>query len=173
MTEQEVKQFFVGLKANRQLRRDLISEQERATEDLCQIRAVDYEKPRVSGGSDTDISKMLAAAEEQNQARAHRLAALMLTIEEETVKAYDMISCCGNAMQKSVMIGRWMRGMRWEALEKIHHYTRWTLWAYETGAFKAIAENYKEPRKTPIAKKAKAKAESPWEETGLFPADES
>ena len=173
MTEQEVRQFFRGLKANRQLRRDLISEQERATEDLCQIRAVDYEKPRVSGGSDTDISKMLAAAEEQNRERRRRLAALTLTIEEEAVKAYDMISCCDNAMQKSVMIGRWMREMRWETMENIHHYGRWMLWKYEAAAIAAIARNYGKPRKTPAAKKAKAKAESPWEETGLFPADES
>lgn len=173
MTEQEVRQFFKKLKSHRQHRRDLIAEKERATEDLCQIRAVDYEKPRVSGGSDMDISKILAAAEEKNQVRTRQLAELMLTIEEESAKAYDMISCCDTDMQKSVMMERWMQEMRWDTMESIHHYTRGMLWRYEADAFAAIARNYGKSPKVLSTKKPKAKAESPWGETGLFPADES
>ncbi len=144
MTEQEVRQFFLKLKGKRALRRSLISEQERATQDLCQIRAVDYEKPRVSGTSNADISKMLVAAEEKNQTRAQRLAVLMQEIEEESTKAYDMISLCDNDLQKSVLIDRWMQDTPWDEMEKRHHYSRKQLWRIMLCGVAAIAKGYKE-----------------------------
>ncbi len=144
MTEQEVRQFFLKLKGKRALRRSLISEQERATQDLCQIRAVDYEKPRVSGGSDVDISKMLVAAETKNQTRAQRLAVLMQEIEEESTKAYDMISLCDTDLQKSVLIDRWMQDTPWDEMERRHHYSRKQLWRIILCGVAAIAKGYKE-----------------------------
>lgn len=144
MTEQEVRQFFLRLKGKRALRRSLISEQAKATEDLCQIRAVDYEKPRVSGTSDMDISKMLVAAEDRNRIRAQRLAALMQEIEEESEKAYNMISLCDNDLQKSILIDRWMQDTPWDEMEKRHHYSRKQLWRIMLCGVAAIAKGYKE-----------------------------
>ncbi len=142
MTEQEVKQFFRRLKGKRALRQSLLSEKEKATEDLCQIRAVDYEKPRVSGTSDMDISKVLISAEAKNQTRAERLAILMQEIEEESAKAYDMISCCDTALQMSLLIDRWMQDMPWDEMERKHHYTRKQLWRIMLQAVAAIAKKY-------------------------------
>ena len=144
MTEQEVRQFFLKLKGKRALRRSLVSEQERATQDLCQIRAVDYEKPRVSGGSSSDISKRLIAAEEKNRIRAKRLAVLMQEIEEESTKAYDMISLCDTDLQKSLLIDRWMQDTPWDEMERKHHYTRKQLWRIMLMAVSSIALRYKE-----------------------------
>lgn len=144
MTEQEVKQFFRKLKGKRALRRSLISEQAKATEDLCQIRAVDYEKPRVSGTSDMDISKMLVAAEGQNRIRTRRLTVLMQEIEEESAKAYDMISLCDTDLQKSLLIDRWMQDMSWDEMERKHHYSRKQLWRIMLCGVAAIARGYKE-----------------------------
>ena len=144
MTEQEVRQFFLKLKGKRALRRSLVSEQERAAQDLCQIRAVDYEKPRVSGGSGVDISKMLVAAETKNQTRAQRLAVLMREIEEESTKAYDMISLCDTDLQKSLLIDRWMQDTPWDEMERKHHYTRKQLWRIMLMAVSSIALKYRE-----------------------------
>ena len=144
MTEQEVRQFFLKLKGKRALRRSLVSEQERAMQDLCQIRAVDYEKPRVSGGSGVDISKMLVAAETKNQTRAQRLAVLMREIEEESTKAYDMISLCDTDLQKSLLIDRWMQDTPWDEMERKHHYTRKQLWRIMLMAVSSIALKYRE-----------------------------
>lgn len=141
MTEQEVRQFFLRLKWKRALRRSLIAEQERVTADMCQIRAVDYEKPHVSGGNGTDIGKMLEAAEVKNQTRAKRIARLTLEIEEASGVALDMISSCDTDIQKSVLMDRHLQGMSWELMEKVHHYSRQHLWRFEQEGISAIARS--------------------------------
>ncbi len=143
MTKKEVRNFFKALKGKRARRRSLISERERATEELCQIRAVDYEKPRVSGGNGVDISKILEAAEAENQARTVELARLILEIEKETTKAYNMISSCDTDQQKSVLVDHWMREMPWKMVAEVHHYSRDTILKTAAAAVAAIARNYK------------------------------
>ena len=142
MTEQEVEQFFFRLRGKRRYRESLEREQENAMLDLCRIKAVNYEDPRVSGGRGSDISKRLIAAEEKNRTRAKRIAQLMEEIEEASAVALDMIDTCDTYTQKSVLIDRWLSDMRWEEIEERQHYSRQHLRRIEAAGIEAIARHY-------------------------------
>lgn len=144
MTEQEVGQFFFRLRGKRRYRESLEREQENAMLDLCRIKAVNYEDPRVSGGSSSDISKRLIAAEEKNRIRAKRIAQLIEEIEEASAVALDMIDTCDTYTQKSVLIDRWLSDMRWEEIEERQNYSERHLKRIEEAGIAAIARNYRE-----------------------------
>ena len=142
MTEQEVEQFFFRLRGKRRYRESLEREQENAMLDLCRIKAVNYEDPRVSGGSGSDISKRLIAAEEKNRIRAKRITQLMEEIEEASAVALEMIDTCDTYTQKSVLIDRWLSDMCWEEIEERQHYSRQHLRRIEAAGIEAIARHY-------------------------------
>ncbi len=144
MTEQEVEQFFYGLRRKRRYRESLEREQQNAMLDLCSIKAVNYETPRVSGGSNSDISKELIAVEEKNHQRAKKIVRLMDEIEEASSIALDMIDTCDTYTQKSVLMDRWLSDMRWEEIEEKQHYSERHLKRIEEAGIAAIARNYHE-----------------------------
>lgn len=160
MTEQEVRQFFKGLWRKTQLRQVRIRTRDTVIQSMSQIRAVRYDATKVSGGTESDISKILIAAEAKEEENTKEIARLSLEIANEKSQALAMARCCDTAMQEAVVLDRWLNGYTWEKMERAHHYSRRQLERFEEAGMAAIARNYRKadsqngnvPRRRKLAK---------------------
>lgn len=160
MTEQEVKQFFEGLWHKTQLQQVMLCTCGTVVQRMSGIRAVRYDRAKVSGGTESDISKILIAAENKEEANARKIARLSLEIANEKSQALDMIHCCDTAMQEAVIMNRWLNSYTWERMAKELHYSCRQLERFEKAGMAAIARNYRKadsqngnlPRRRKLAK---------------------
>ncbi len=139
MTEHEVRRFFYSLRRMTRLRQSMLRIKDRTLHDMSQLRAVRYDAAKVSGGTESDISKILIAVETKEEENTRTIARLSMEIADAKAEALTLIGHCDTAMQKAVIIDRWMNDFSWERMEQEHHYSRRHLERFEEAGMAAIA----------------------------------
>ena len=59
MTEEEVREFFEKLRSQRQELQSLIQERENVARDIASVKAVRYDKPKITVSSNSDLAQLL------------------------------------------------------------------------------------------------------------------
>lgn len=124
MTEEEVRDFFEKLRSQRQELQSLIQERENVASDLASVKAVQYDKPKITVTANSDLAQVLEKIIERCEELDKRLAACMKTLTDMRKEAYALLALCNDSRDKAVLYDRYLVGMSWTQLEKKYGRTR-------------------------------------------------
>lgn len=124
MTEEEVRDFFEKLRSQRQELQSLIQERENVASDLASVKAVQYDKPKITVTANSDLAQVLEKIVERCEELDKRLAACMKTLTDMRKEAYTLLALCNDSRDKAVLYDRYLVGMSWTQLEKKYGRTR-------------------------------------------------
>ena len=124
MTEEEVRDFFEKLRSQRQELYDLIQEREHVANDIAAVKAVQYDKPKITVTVNSDLSQILERIIERCDKLDKRLASCMKTLTDMRNEAYALLALCNDSRGKAVLYDRYLVGMSWTQLEKKYGRTR-------------------------------------------------
>lgn len=140
MTEIDVKNFFERIRRQKGYRDSLEQEKKTVQSDVSAIKAIDYEKARVTGGCQSDIGKLLERAQERCNRLDKEIAKAIEELNESREQAHYLLSLCENEMQKVILIDRYLRCLQWNVISEKCHYSENQLYRIRNDACKAIAE---------------------------------
>ena len=124
MTEEEVRDFFEKLRSQRQELQSLIQERENVASDLASVKAVQYDKPKITVTANSDLAQVLEKIIERCEELDKRLASCMKTLTDMRKEAYALLALCNDSRDKAVLYDRYLVGMSWTQLEKKYGRTR-------------------------------------------------
>lgn len=124
MTEEEVRDFFEKLRSQRQELYDLIQEREHVANDIAAVKAVQYDKPKITVSSNSDLAQLLEQILEECGGLDKQLAACMQVLTDMRKEAYALLALCDDPRDKAVLYDRYLAGMSWAQIEKKHGCTR-------------------------------------------------
>ena len=124
MTEEEVRDFFERLRSQRQELQSLIQERENVASDLASVKAVQYDKPKITVSANSDLAQVLEKIIERCEELDKRLASCMKTLTDMRKEAYALLALCNDSRDKAVLYDRYLVGMSWTQLEKKYGRTR-------------------------------------------------
>ena len=124
MTEDEVLDFFEKLRSQRQELQSLIQERENVASDLASVKAVQYDKPKITVTANSDLVQVLEKIIERCEELDKRLASCMKTLTDMRNEAYALLALCNDSRGKAVLYDRYLVGMSWTQLEKKYGRTR-------------------------------------------------
>nr|DAP46766.1 MAG TPA: Protein of unknown function (DUF1492) [Caudoviricetes sp.] len=124
MTEEEVLDFFEKLRSQRQELQSLIQERENVASDLASVKAVQYDKPKITVSANSDLAQVLEKIIERCEELDKRLASCMKTLTDMRKEAYALLALCNDSRDKAVLYDRYLVGMSWTQLEKKYGRTR-------------------------------------------------
>lgn len=124
MTEEEVLDFFEKLRSQRQELQSLIQERENVASDLASVKAVQYDKPKITVTANSDLAQVLEKIIERCEELDKRLASCMKTLTDMRKEAYALLALCNDSRDKAVLYDRYLVGMSWTQLEKKYGRTR-------------------------------------------------
>lgn len=124
MTEEEVLDFFEKLRSQRQELQSLIQERENVASDLASVKAVQYDKPKITVSANSDLAQVLEKIIERCEELDKRLASCMKTLTDMRKEAYALLALCNDSRDKAVLYDRYLVGMSWTQLEEKYGRTR-------------------------------------------------
>ena len=124
MTEDEVLDFFEKLRSQRQELQSLIQERENVASDLASVKAVQYDKPKITVTANSDLAQVLEKIIERCEELDKRLASCMKTLTDMRKEAYALLALCNDSRDEAVLYDRYLVGMSWTQLEKKYGRTR-------------------------------------------------
>lgn len=124
MTEEEVRDFFEKLRSQRQEFQSLIQERENVASDLASVKAVQYDKPKITVSANSDLAQVLEKIIERCEELDKRLASCMKTLTDMRKEAYALLALCNDSRDKAVLYDRYLVGMSWTQLEEKYGRTR-------------------------------------------------
>lgn len=124
MTEEEVRDFLEKLRSQRQELQSLIQERENVASDLASVKAVQYDKPKITVSANSDLAQVLEKIIERCEELDKRLASCMKTLTDMRKEAYTLLALCNDSRDKAVLYDRYLVGMSWTQLEKKYGRTR-------------------------------------------------
>ena len=124
MTEDEVLDFFEKLRSRRQELQSLIQERENVVRDIASVKAVRYDKPKITVSSNSDLAQLLEQILEECGGLDKHLAACMQVLTDMRKEAYALLALCNDSRDKAVLYDRYLVGMSWTQLEKKYGRTR-------------------------------------------------
>lgn len=124
MTEEEVLDFFEKLRSQRQELQSLIQERENVASDLASVKAVQYDKPKITVSANSDLAQVLEKIIERCEELDKRLASCMKTLTDMRKEAYALLALCNDSRDKAVLYDRYLVGMSWTQLEGKYGRTR-------------------------------------------------
>lgn len=124
MTEEEVRDFFEKLRSQRQELQSLIQERENVASDLASVKAVQYDKPKITVSANSDLAQVLEKIIERWEELDKRLASCMKTLTDMRKEAYALLALCNDSRDKAVLYDRYLVGMSWTQLEEKYGRTR-------------------------------------------------
>lgn len=124
MTEEEVFDFFEKLRSQRQELQSLIQERENVASDLASVKAVQYDKPKITVTANSDLAQVLEKIIERCEELDKWLASCMKTLTDMRKEAYALLALCNDSRDKAVLYDRYLVGMSWTQLEKKYGRTR-------------------------------------------------
>lgn len=141
MTENDVKNFFERIRKQQGYKDSLEQERKAVWNDISTIKAIDYEKARVTGGTQSDIGKMLERADERCDRVDKEVVRAIEELNKLRERAHELLLLCENELQKGVLIDRYLRCLRWDAIGTKYHYSENQLYRIRNDACKSIAAN--------------------------------
>lgn len=124
MTEEEVLDFFEKLRSQRQELQSLIQERENVASDLASVKAVQYDKPKITVSANSDLAQVLEKIIERCEELDKRLASCMKTLTDMRKEAYALLALCNDSRNKAVLYDRYLVGMSWTQLAEKYGRTR-------------------------------------------------
>lgn len=124
MTEEEVREFFEKLRSQRQELQSLIQERENVARDIASVKAVRYDKPKITVSSNSDLAQLLEQILEECGGLDKQLAACMQVLTDMRKEAYALLALCDDPRDKAVLYDRYLAGMSWAQIEKKYVRTR-------------------------------------------------
>lgn len=124
MTEEEVLDFFEKLRSQRQELQSLIQERENVASDLASVKAVQYDKPKITVSANSDLAQVLEKIIERCEELDKRLASCMKTLTDMRKEAYALLALCNDSRDKAVLYDRYLVGMSWTQLAEKYGRTR-------------------------------------------------
>lgn len=124
MTEEEVRNFFEKLRSQRQELQSLIQERENVASDLASVKAVQYDKPKITVSANSDLAQVLEKIIERCEELDKRLASCMKTLTDMRKEAYALLALCNDSRDKAVLYDRYLVGMSWTQLAEKYGRTR-------------------------------------------------
>ena len=124
MTEEEVLDFFEKLRSQRQELQSLIQERENVASDLASVKAVQYDKPKITVSANSDLAQVLEKIIERCEELDKRLASCMKTLTDMRKEAYALLALCNDSRDKAVLYDRYLVVMSWTQLEEKYGRTR-------------------------------------------------
>lgn len=141
MTEEEVRDFFEKLRSQRQELYDLIQEREHVANDIAAVKAVQYDKPKITVTANSDLSQVLEQIIERCDKLDKRLLECMDILTSMRKKAYELLALCRDAKEKTILYDRYLAGMSWREIEKKRGFTRQWLARMRDRAIRVISQN--------------------------------
>ena len=143
MTNQEVWDFLKAGKGKKRKLEELDLQLEQLGKDEIYIRAIDYEKPAVSGGTTSDLSDVVARKEEAMK----KLKKSIIEVKEEILRwkneVLTMTQLCENDVQAGVLIAKFINGKSWKEIQREYHYSESQPYVICRQAIAAIASKHK------------------------------
>lgn len=124
MTEEEVLDFFEKLRSQRQELQSLIQERENVASDLASVKAVQYDKPKITVSANSDLAQVLEKIIERCEELDKRLASCMKTLTDMRKETYALLALCNDSRDKAVLYDRYLVGMSWTQLAEKYGRTR-------------------------------------------------
>lgn len=124
MTKEEVLDFFEKLRSQRQELQSLIQERENVASDLASVKAVQYDKPKITVSANSDLAQVLEKIIERCEELDKRLASCMKTLTDMRKEAYALLALCNDSRDKAVLYDRYLVGMSWTQLAEKYGRTR-------------------------------------------------
>ena len=124
MTKEEVREFFEKLRSQRQELQSLIQERENVARDIASVKAVRYDKPKITVSSNSDLAQLLEQILEECGGLDKQLAARMQVLTDMKKEAYALLALCDDPRDKAVLYDRYLAGMSWAQIEKKYGRTR-------------------------------------------------
>lgn len=124
MTKEEVRDFFEKLRSQRQELQSLIQERENVASDLASVKAVQYDKPKITVSANSDLAQVLEKIIERCEELDKRLASCMKTLTDMRKEAYALLALCNDSRDKAVLYDRYLVGMSWTQLAEKYGRTR-------------------------------------------------
>lgn len=141
MTEEEVRDFFEKLRSQRQELYDLIQEREHVANDIAAVKAVQYDKPKITVTVNSDLSQVLEKIIERCDKLDKRLLECMDILTSMRKKAYELLALCRNTKAKTILYDRYLAGMSWREIEEKRGFTRQWLNRMRDRAIRMISQN--------------------------------
>lgn len=144
MTEQDVWNFLKEGEGKRRRLKALEAKKDKIEKDAYSIKAIDYEKPRVSGGMLSDVSDKLIQKEEEKSRIKAEIAEQEAGIYAWETKALRMSRYCDNDTQAALFVERFVNGKSQAEIQKEYHYAERQPYNIYNQAVVAIARNCEE-----------------------------
>lgn len=141
MTEIDVKNFFERIRKQRGYKESLEQERKEVWSDIGTVKAIDYEKARVTGGSQSDIGRMLERAHERCDQVDKEIVKAIEELNRLRGHAHELLLLCDNELQRGILIDRYLRYMQWNVISEKYHYSENQLFRIRNDACKSIAAN--------------------------------
>ena len=141
MTEEEVRDFFEKLRSQRQELYDLIQEREHVANDIAAVKAVQYDKPKITVTVNSDLSQILERIIERCDKLDKRLLECMDILTSMRKKAYELLALCRDTKAKTILYDRYLAGMSWREIEEKRGFTRQWLNRMRDRAIRMISQN--------------------------------
>ena len=141
MTEQEVLEFFESLRDLVTRIENIKNERESIMRDMTSIKAVDYEKPKITCTTNTDLAKTLESIYSRCERLDRELVDAVDKLTSMRELAYKLIALCNNARQRCILYDYYLQGKSWEFIQAKYHYARTWPFILRQRAVRSIAEH--------------------------------
>lgn len=143
MTEDEVLGIFEEIRQIKIDKARLAVELEDIEKEMAAIKAVDYERPRVSGSSHSDLSDTVQRILDKQAKMVEILITMTNRLTQLLTEAYSLLDLCTNAEQRAVLSYRYIHLMDTAQIRQKMHYGRTWIYLLERQAIQAIAKKAK------------------------------
>lgn len=143
MTDQEVWEFFKAGKGKKKKLEELRLRLRYLENEDGGLKAIDYEKPSISGGTISDLSEAVIRSEESRARVKKAIAEMQVKIFDWQEQALSMIHACENDMQAGILIAKFINEKSWREIQKEYHYSESQPYVICRRAIEVIACKYK------------------------------
>ena len=143
MTDREVWDFFKAGKGRKKKLEELQIRLQHLESEEGALRAIDYEKPSVSGGSISDLSDAVIRGEEARARVRKAIAEMQVKIFDWQEQALLMVRLCENDIQAGILIAKFINEKSWREIQREYHYSESQPYVICRQAIAAIASKHK------------------------------
>lgn len=143
MTEEEVRTFLKAGRGKLQMEEELEREMAELDSEVPTIRAIDYEKTKVSGGELSDLSDAVIRKELAMARLYRKMATIQADVFEWKEKALEMILTCDDSVKRSILMERFISCDNWGTIQNHHNYGESNPYKLCQKAISEIARKYR------------------------------
>lgn len=140
MTEQEIQKLFEDIRQMKIQKANLTAAIEDLEEEMTAIRAINYERPRVTGTANSDIAMTIERIWEKQEKLMKDFVKTLEYLTKAVTTAYKLMNLCENAEQRAVLRYKYMELLDSTQIQNKMHYGRTWIYLLEQRAIQAIAK---------------------------------